>query len=306
MKHELFIEELAILDNSKKVVTEHKNGQEELLREYETLLHHYEKLLKTSKKTYRISDLLNNMLQKKEAEIQKVNENLRIAQESRKNLISDITHEMGAPIVGIQNYLKAMLEKRVETNDENLAMIYDNVLVVNHLIHDLFELSVLETNKSSVIMTEVSLIDITDIILGFKLEVEERGFIFQHQLVTETESIIVYIDKMKIKQVLTNIMYNAMKHTPAGGVIRIEMEWKTSDETSSHKSLMIRITDSGSGIHEHVLPYVFDRFYKGENGGTGLGLAIAKEIIEIHQGEIGVISRVNKGSTFYFTIPVKG
>src|SRR5699024_77439 len=109
-------------------------------------------------------------------------------------------------------------------------------------------------------------------------------------------------------QAFLNLVINAQKFIPVGGTIKVQVEILSEDRG---KRIKINVIDTGEGIPQKDLPYLFDRFYKGNkvsNGvgkGSGLGLPIVKEIIDQHQGSVGVASVLGKGSTFYFTLPVK-
>jgi len=112
----------------------------------------------------------------------------------------------------------------------------------------------------------------------------------------------VTIDPQKIERVLTNLIGNALRHTPEGGHVTI-------DAQRHDGKVRVSVSDTGEGISAEDLPRVFERFYRGEKsrsragGGAGLGLAIAKGIVEAHGGTIEVSSRVGEGSTFAFTLP---
>lgn len=302
MKKDLFIHEFELLNKAKTTVNQYKGQENPLLPEYEKLLKSYERLMKVSKKTERVSDKLNTMLQLREEEIQLANERLKQVQESRRQFISDITHEMGSPMAAVQNYLKAILENQVDANHDNLNLLYDHILMVNQLVKELFELSTLEDPATKLHIEEVTVSDLCKLIQAFKFEVEGRGLTYKYHLIEES-NIHIKLDKIRIKQVLNNFIYNAFRYTPAGNSIEVT----TEIHEFPSPELRVTVTDSGSGIEKSILPYIFDRFYKDEKkGGTGLGLAIAKEIITLHGGEIGVKSLVNKGSSFYFTLPIEG
>jgi signal transduction histidine kinase len=112
----------------------------------------------------------------------------------------------------------------------------------------------------------------------------------------------VYMDTQKIGRVLTNLVSNALRHTPSGGTVQIRA-------SAVAEGVQVEVCDTGEGISPEDLPYVFDQFYRGEKsrsrgtGGTGLGLAIAKGIVEAHGGRIGVESTPGKGTCFFFTLP---
>lgn len=121
--------------------------------------------------------------------------------------------------------------------------------------------------------------------------------------------IICTIDPIRIRQVISNLLVNAQKFTPSGGTVKIEIELPS---LINNKEVKINIKDTGSGIRKEDIPYIFERFYKASDQtnrtyrGAGLGLAICKEIIDFHKGDIDVTSQIEEGSSFYFTLPIKG
>jgi len=122
----------------------------------------------------------------------------------------------------------------------------------------------------------------------------------------------VMVDPIRIEQVVTNILDNALRYTPRGGVVKVSMSIvkKDSHHTIEKPSLLIAFSDNGKGIDPQHLPFVFDRFYRGNDsrsrtdGGTGLGLAIAKEMVEAHEGQIWVESASGEGCTFFVALPI--
>jgi signal transduction histidine kinase len=136
---------------------------------------------------------------------------------------------------------------------------------------------------------------------GMELDFVESGIKFK--IKTPFSSVKIKVDKHRLEQVLDNLVQNAGRYTPEGGIIRVEAQIKDN-------YLMISVSDSGCGIHTQDLPHIFKKFYHGEKsrsrqyGGTGLGLCICKYIVEAHDREIWAESEVNTGSTFYFTIPI--
>ncbi|WP_425436338.1 sensor histidine kinase [Paenibacillus rigui] len=144
----------------------------------------------------------------------------------------------------------------------------------------------------------------------YELEVRNAGLSFSLQAYLHAvpelrqSGHVIYIDIDRIDQVLTNIIYNAIKHTPAGGAIVLQILTDSS-------SLVMKVQDNGSGIDPDDLPYIFDRFYKKDKsrnsaeGGSGLGLAIAKEIVEFHGGRIWAESRLHQGACISFALPLR-
>lgn len=240
--------------------------------------------------------------------LQQANERLKQMETSRRHLLANISHELGTPMTAIQGYVKAMKDGIIQQGDPKyISLIYEKTLFVNRLIQDLFELSKLEARQIAFHFVPIRVQPLIQQIYDeFEVDVQEHGL---HLVIPEPipyADTLLQIDFKRIEQVFTNLIYNAIKHTPAGGTISIDVT-----VTKSKNHVIIQVTDTGSGIEEADLPYLFDRFYKGEksrksdSGGTGLGLAIVKEIIETHGGTVGVTSQLNQGSTFYFSLPIR-
>jgi signal transduction histidine kinase len=235
------------------------------------------------------------------------NEELHQAEESRRQLVSSISHELGTPMTAIQGYVKAIKDGVIEpTESKYWDTIYDKVLYVNRLVKDLFQLSRLEAKQFKFDFEAMPADElIHNHLRKLEWDVRSQGIRFTVEQSSPEDGwneTYVMVDSVRIDQVVTNIVYNALKFTPAGGSIAIGCELMEDE-------LLIRITDTGKGIDEQSLPYVFDRFFKdtpaaGMQEGTGLGLAIAKEIVLAHGGRIGVDSKRGEGSTFHFTLPL--
>lgn len=312
---ELFESEIEILKEANKVIAQDIYQSNELLPTYHELLRNYEKLLKLTKKVFKISDIQGKILKDQEMEIKAMNENLLKAECARKRLISDISHELGTPMTSIHGYIKAMMDRIVPPDDRYFSIIYEKTILVNRLIQDLFELSKLEANQSTLSFQYMPAREmIENLLLKYKLDVINAGLQFEINISedwTSLSNIMIYIDPVRIDQVLANLISNAIKFTSKGEVtINCKVEWNASwinDQKSEH--FLISVRDTGVGIDEGSLSVVFDRFYREEKSkklpGTGLGLSIAREIVQKHGGEIGVESIINVGSTFFFTLPIE-
>lgn len=310
---ELFESEAQILKEAKKVLAQEIKQSNELLPAYQDLLKNYEKLLKLTKKVFRISDIQGKTLKEQEMEIKSMNENLVKAECSRKRLISDISHELGTPMTSIHGYIKALMDQIVPPDERYFSIIYEKTVLVNRLIQDLFELSKLEAHHSTLSFQHLSASElIHNLLVKYKVDVINAGLEFEIIIPEEGSSLsnsMLYIDPVRIDQVLANLISNAIKFTPRGKImIEIVIHATTTVEPQAGY-LMIRVKDTGLGINEKSLPVVFDRFYREEKSkkypGTGLGLSIAREIVQKHGGEIDVESVENVGSTFYFTLPIE-
>lgn len=224
----------------------------------------------------------------------------------RKDFIANVSHELRTPISMLQGYSEAIVDDIAESQEEKKEMakvIYDESLRMGRLVNELLDLARMEAGHLQLTKEEMNIESfINRIIHKFQGLAKDNEI----QLYTEIENGITSIsfDPDRIEQVLTNLIDNAIRHTPKGGSVKLSV-------TSEDNGIMIRVRDSGSGIPEEDLPFVFERFYKADKArtrgraGTGLGLAIAKNIIDAHHGHISVQSKLGQGTTFSFLVPRK-
>jgi signal transduction histidine kinase len=140
---------------------------------------------------------------------------------------------------------------------------------------------------------------IRDAVSGFEAQVKEKEINVQMSLEDDEDA---NIDPQRIREVLTNLLSNALRYTPRGGEVRVRLTEASAGEA---RSVTISIEDSGPGIEAHILPHVFDRFYKSsDSGGMGLGLSIAKYLVEAHNGKIWAESEVGTGTKISLTLPL--
>ncbi|HLR80010.1 MAG TPA: ATP-binding protein [Bacillota bacterium] len=226
----------------------------------------------------------------------------------RKDFIANVSHELRTPISMLQGYSEAIVDDIAESKEEKnelAQIIYEESLRLSRLVNDLLDLARMEAGHIQLYIKPVE-VDayIERIIRKFKGVADDNNIELElnQELVEETAQ----FDPDKIEQVFTNLIDNAIRHTNEGGFVRINVK-------NNEDGFNVAIQDSGSGIPEEDLPFVFERFYKAdksrvrnkEQKGTGLGLAIAKNIIDTHHGTITVKSKLNQGTTFNFTIPHK-
>lgn len=222
----------------------------------------------------------------------------------RKDFIANVSHELRTPISMLQGYSEAIVDDIASSEEEKkeiAQVIYDESLRMGRLVNDLLDLARMEAGHISLNIEPVELREFfervfrkfygvagdKDITLSHNLDLNETKFVF---------------DPDKMEQVLTNLIDNAIRHTNAGGTVHVDVQ-------SAQSGLKIAVKDSGSGIPEEDLPFIFERFYKADKartrgkGGTGLGLAIVKNIVDAHNGSITVHSMLNEGTSFTFYIP---
>jgi signal transduction histidine kinase len=229
---------------------------------------------------------------------------------SRRMLLSNISHELRTPLTSILGYVKGIIDGIFPSNDSKYPIIiYEKGLLLNRIIQDLSELSLLETRQAEFHFQKVKIISyMTRLYEKYAHDIEVSGLHFEFVQTScrlPSDSVIASIDAGRIEQAVSNLLMNAKKFTPDGGTVTLRMDVKEMD-----KQLVVSIKDTGVGIDEADIPQLFERFYRGkshrkDSGGTGLGLVIAKEIIELHKGRIYVESKLGVGSTFYVLLPVE-
>jgi signal transduction histidine kinase len=224
---------------------------------------------------------------------------------SRKELIASISHDLRTPITSIKGYVEGLQDGIVhdkEKYERYLSVIKEKSDKLDKLIDDLFQFSQLELGKMSMEFLEQDSNEMLEAIVNpIEMEFKDDQIRLFAQKPFASKRIIA--DKNRIAQVFDNILSNARRYVGKDGEIKI-------NAVNEGKFIKIVIKDTGAGISHEDLPYIFDRFYRGEKsrsrefGGTGLGLAICKQIIEDHGGKIWVQSEIGKGTMFYFTLPV--
>lgn len=228
----------------------------------------------------------------------------RQLEKMRKDFIANVSHELRTPISMLQGYSEAIVDDIAESQEEKKEMakvIYDESLRMGRLVNELLDLARMEAGHIQLTIEEVNLSSFINRIIYKFQGLAKDNDIHLHANIDSGIS-AVYFDPDRIEQVLTNLIDNAMRHTPKGGSVKLKV-------SSEEKGISMEVEDSGSGIPEEDLPFVFERFYKADKArtrgraGTGLGLAIAKNIIDAHRGHISVQSKIGQGTTFSFVLP---
>lgn len=224
----------------------------------------------------------------------------------RQDFIANVSHELRTPISMLQGYSEAIVDDIAQTQEEKKEMarvIYDESLRMGRLVNELLDLARMEAGHIQLTVEEVILSSfINRIIYKFQGLAKDHEIQLSAEIGSEVPPI--FLDPDRIEQVLTNLIDNAIRHTPKDGSVKLKV-------IQEDKGTMIEVSDSGSGIPDEDLPFVFERFYKADKArtrgrsGTGLGLAIVKNIIEAHRGRISVQSKIGQGTTFSFFLPRK-
>lgn len=252
-------------------------------------------------------------------DLERKNVELARMEAARRHLLSNISHELRTPMTAIQGYAEAIVGGVLNDPDKQkryFRMILDKTLGLNRLVQDLFELSKLESRRSNMSLQMVDAEPwISRVCDKYGTDIRQAGLGFQCDFLPAEErlrSTSLVMDPDRIDQVLTNLVFNAIHHSDKGDTISlgfILVDSVRQGEVSVE--MIVQVRDTGSGITPEGLPHVFERFYRDNrddgpatNQGSGLGLAISKEIVEYHEGRIWAESELDKGSVFYFTLPV--
>jgi signal transduction histidine kinase len=230
-------------------------------------------------------------------------EQLEKKEKSRKQLLADVAHELRNPLSIVQGNLEAWLDGVITPTPGQIASVYDETVLLNRLITDLRELSLAEAGQLKLHLEQTDLKELIEAeVTAFNARSQEKGVALDLNVSGSLPGINV--DRDRIKQVLHNLLENALRYTPSGGSVSVKAEM------GKDKEVIISVTDTGSGIEAVDLPNVFDHFYKADKsrhrayGNTGIGLALVKNYVELHGGKVWVESEPGKGSAFYFTLPV--
>ncbi|MEI8279135.1 MAG: ATP-binding protein [Bacteroidota bacterium] len=230
---------------------------------------------------------------------------LRRNEQFRKEFLMNLAHELRTPIFNVQGYVDTLLGGALEDENVNRKFLINAGKSIDRLVRladDLDEISKLESGSIPIIQELFPIQElIKDVFEELSLKAKERNTVLTFKKGTE-RPLGVYADKPKIKQVLVNLIENALKYGNENGTIHAGC-YEVDD-----KHIYIEISDDGPGIAEEHLPRLFERFYRADRsrsraiGGTGLGLAIVKHIIEAHGQTVNVRSKLGVGSSFGFTL----
>jgi signal transduction histidine kinase len=223
---------------------------------------------------------------------------LEVNETQRRNLFADVAHELRTPMSVIRGTVEGMLDGVYPRDDARLTTILEATEVMSRLLDDLRTLSLadagaLRLHKESTDVGEL----LDEVRYAFAPRAAAAGVTFT---IEASPLPPLEIDPVRVRQVLQNLLDNALRHTPRGGTIRVEARPEGA-------AALFRVADTGSGIAPEALPHIFDRFWKSaDSGGSGLGLAIARGLVEAHGGKIRADSVPGRGTVVSFTLPVEG
>jgi len=225
---------------------------------------------------------------------------LQASREQQRTMVAGIAHELRTPLANIRGYLEALKDGVLKPDQALFLSLHEEAMLQQRLIDDLQELAQAE---SGTMLYHRASLDVAELLsmsrTAHTAAAESRGitlevYVYQRPTVDG--------DADRLRQVVGNLVTNALRATPRGGTVRLRA-------TGSGDEVTIAVSDTGHGIAKADLPHVFDRFWRADNarsratGGSGLGLAIAREIVAAHGGTIAVESEVGVGTTFTVRLP---
>lgn len=233
-------------------------------------------------------------------------EGLENAEWQRRNMVADVAHELRTPLTNIRGYVEAVRDGLLPADGSTMENIHRQTMYLSKLVEDLRLLAETEAADFQLDLEPASLAEVVSCSVdAFRPQAQATGLVitFSSNPELEVSECQVKLDRMRIEQVMSNLLQNAIAHTPAGGKIDVTMR-------GTDQAVCVTVADTGEGIPSEDLPHVFDRLYRVDasrtrsTGGAGLGLTIARQLIEAHGGTIRVESTPGEGSTFTFTLPL--
>ncbi len=229
---------------------------------------------------------------------------LERTERQRRNLTADVAHELRTPLHVIQGNLEGMLDGVYPTSPEQIDATLQETRLLARLVDDLRTLSLAEAGELPLRREAVDVADLlADAVTSFSGQAEEMGVVLRLE-VADPAPLVVVGDADRLDQVLGNLIANALRHTPAGGSVALSAE-------QDGAQLSIRVADTGEGIPADDLPFVFDRFWRGDRArthrdgtGSGLGLSIASQLVQAHGGTLTVQSKLGRGTAFVISLPI--
>lgn len=225
---------------------------------------------------------------------------LQVNDEQRRAMLADVSHELRTPLTVIQGNIEAILDGVYPADETRLKSVLEETHILSRLVDDLRTLSLAESGSLLLKReaTELTTL-IRETVSAFQSQADAGEV--KMELLLSDKPLSLEIDPERIRQVLTNLISNALRYSPRGSSVRVNL---AQSDASAERRVMISVEDSGPGIASEDLPHVFDRFYKSSDSrGMGLGLSIAKYIVGAHGGEIKAESSEGLGTKIWFSLP---
>jgi two-component system sensor histidine kinase BaeS len=218
-------------------------------------------------------------------------------------MVADVAHELRTPLSTVRSYLEGLIDGVVPAGQELFVSLHDEAMLQQRIVDDLQVLAQAEAGSLSYRKDRLGVAELLEMCrTAVAVKAESAGIRLAVQASGHAE---VYGDPDRIRQVVGNLVGNALRYTPPGGSITI-------GSRVSGDAVIVEVSDTGCGIAPDDLPHVFDRFWRADasrgrsTGGSGLGLAIARQIVADHDGDMSVRSQVGMGTTFTVRLPLSG
>jgi signal transduction histidine kinase len=228
-------------------------------------------------------------------------ESLQQIEQLRKTMMIDVAHELRTPLTNIKGYLEALTDGVVSPSNETIELLQEETFRLVQLVEDILRLAKADAAKASLNKVEIHIVDlITQMLESFRSQLDEKGIRVETHFVDRKKK--VWGDPHQLSQVVHNLLQNTWQYTPAGGAVLISTE-------SMPEAIKVALANTGGEIAEQDLPFIFERFYRGEksrsreHGGAGIGLAIVKELVEAHGGLVGA-ELVDGRTRIWFELPM--
>jgi signal transduction histidine kinase len=229
---------------------------------------------------------------------------LESADRLRRSLTADVAHELRTPLHILQGDLEGLQDGVYQPTPGHIEAMLDETRMLSHLVEDLQTLSLAEAGQLPLRLEPVDVTELlADVSTSFSGAMESSGIDMQVEIDGKPDAMTISGDVERLDQVLSNLLGNALRHTPAGGRILLRAG-------AIPTGVEIIVSDTGEGIPPEDLPYVFDRFWRadrsrkrGRGTGSGLGLAISKQFVQAHGGDITVESEPGQGTSFTIQLP---
>ncbi len=267
----------------------------------------------------------------------KMTAELERAEQQRRNLTADVAHELRTPLHIIQGNLEGVLDGVYEPTQDHITATLEETRLLARLVEDLQTLSLAEAGQLPLYKMDFPVADLlADVVTSFAGQAAESGIGLEVDAANDGRDLTLHADPDRLDQVLSNLVANALRHTPSGG--RVTLRAVLSDgrvgggsrygfryasllnptrpappyRDHPSEAVILSVEDTGEGIPPEDLPYIFDRFWRGDKSrtrgagaGSGLGLAIARQLVEAHGGRIWAESEEGRGTRFHIELPVK-
>lgn len=221
----------------------------------------------------------------------------------RRRLLADIAHELRTPLAVLQGNVEGMLDGVYPRDDAHLEPLVAETQIMARLLEDLRTLSMAESGALRLHREELDLVALTQQAVRAQQPAAQRAGVTCAAEISEGIQAHVLADPVRVREILANLLGNAIRHTPAGGEVRVAIA--PTGLPDGTPAAAVSVTDTGEGVDPEVLPHMFDRYARSDRtGGTGLGLAVTRDLVHAHGGRIRATSEPGRGTTVTFALPL--